>query len=89
MGLRTDCRTKVRAVTSYMYLHVHVLLLAGGGRGCIHVLHVVYHIARNFRGRKLLRIGEKYDFTEKTFANCLLLPCQRIPHPLILWRKFR
>ena len=56
---------------SYMYLHVHVLLLAGGGRGCIHVLHVVYHIARNFRGRKFLRIGEKYDFHRENFCELL------------------
>ena len=32
-----------------------------------------YCIAGNFRGRKLLQIGEKI-FTEKTFADCSLVP---------------
>jgi len=41
----------------------------------------------NFWGRKLSQIGEKYSFMEKTFADCLLVPCQRKPHPQILWRK--
>ena len=26
-------------------------------------------------------------FAEKTFANCSLVPCQRMPHPQISWRK--
>ena len=43
------------------------------------VLQLLYRIAGNFRGRKLSRIGEKYD--------CSLLLCQRTPHPPILWRK--
>ena len=29
---------------------------------CIRRGEVAYHIARNFQGRKLLQIGEKYDF---------------------------
>jgi len=33
-------------------------------------IDMIYHIEGNFRGRKLSRIGEKYDlsFAEKTFA---------------------
>ena len=31
--------------------------------------HVAYHIAGNFRGRKLSRIGENTIFVEKTFVN--------------------
>ena len=38
-------------------------------------------IARNFWGRKILWICEKYDFAEKTFVDCSLLLCQRMPHP--------
>ena len=32
-----------------------------------------YHIAGNFRGRNLLQIGGKYNFAEKTFADCSLV----------------
>ena len=51
------------------------------------VLQLLYRIAENFQGRKLLRIGENTIFAEKTFADCSLLLCQRIPCPPILWRK--
>ena len=36
---------------------------------------------------KLSRIGEKYNFCGENFRECSLLPCQRMPHPHILWRK--
>ena len=38
------------------------------------VLFIAYRIARNFRGRKLMRIGWKKIFMEKTFTDCLLVP---------------
>ena len=41
------------------------------------------HIAGNFRGRKLARIG----VAEKTLADCSLLLRQRTPRPQILQRK--
>ena len=34
-----------------------------------------HYIVGNFQGRKLSQIGEKYDFTEKTFTDCSLKPC--------------
>ena len=35
----------------------------------------VYHTAGNFRGRKLSRIGEKYNFREKTlWISCFAIP---------------
>ena len=35
----------------------------------------MYHVAGIFRGRKLSRIGGKWDFVEKTFVDCsLVLP---------------
>ena len=34
----------------------------------------MYHIARNFCGRKLSQIGDYKIFTEKTFADCSLVP---------------
>ena len=37
-------------------------------------------MAGNFRGRKLLQIGEKYDFRRENFRR---LPCQRMPRPQI------
>ena len=41
-----------------------------------------YHIAGNFRGRKLLQIGEKI-FTKKTFADCSLVsPKDAMPQNL-------
>ena len=47
-----------------------------------------YRIAGNFRGRKLSwNLVKKTIFAEKTFADCLLLLCQRTPRPQILWRK--
>ena len=46
--------------------------------------HHYYHIARNFRGRKLSRIA---DFTEKTFVDSSLVPRQRMPHLQISRRK--
>ena len=47
----------------------------------------MYRIAENFRRRKLSRIGENTIFAEKTFADCSLLLCQRMPRPKILQRK--
>ena len=47
-----------------------------------------YRMAGNFRGRKLLWIGEKnMTFAEKTYADCSLLPHQRMPSPQISRRK--
>jgi len=48
-----------------------------------------YHIAGNFRGRKLSQIGEKYDFHEEISCgpDCLLLPCQRMLRYPNSWRK--
>ena len=46
-----------------------------------------YHIAGNFRGRKLSRIGKKYDFRRQNFRRLLTLLPQRTPHPQILQRK--
>jgi len=37
----------------------------------------------NFRGRKLLQIGENTIFAEKTFTDCLLVSHQRSPDPQI------
>jgi len=34
-----------------------------------------HYIVGNFQGRKLSQIGEKYDFAEKTFTDCSLMPC--------------
>ena len=39
---------------------------------CLQV--IIYRIAGIFRGRKLLQIGGKMDFTEKTLVNCSLIP---------------
>ena len=47
----------------------------------------VYHIAGNFRGRKLLWIVEKYDFRGENFADCSLLLRQRAPRSQISGRK--
>ena len=58
MGLRTDCRTKVRAVTSYMYLHVHVCTCAIASRR--EGLHTCTSCCIPY-SQKLSR--------EKTFAN--------------------
>ena len=33
---------------------------------------VEYHIVGNFQGRKLLRIGEKYDFRRENFRGLLV-----------------
>ena len=52
-----------------------------------HWLWNLYYIARNFQGRKLSQIGEKYDFAEKTFRDCSLVPCQRTPCLPISCRK--
>ena len=48
-----------------------------------------YRIAGNFRGRKLLRIGKNTIFTEKTFTDCSLLQCQRMPRPKCRRENFR
>ena len=38
----------------------------------------MYHIARNFCGRKLLQIGDYKIFAERTFADCLLVPLKDV-----------
>ena len=48
----------------------------------------IYHIAGNFRGRKLSRIGENTIFAEKTFADCSLLQRQRTPPPKFRGEKY-
>ena len=37
-----------------------------------------YHIAGNFRGRKLWRISESKKFAEKTFVDCLVPPIMSV-----------
>ena len=44
-------------------------------------------IAGNFRERKLLRIGEKYDFRGENFRRLLTFAAPKVPHPQILRRK--
>ena len=46
-----------------------------------------YRIVGNFQGRKLSRIGEKYNFHGENFRGMLALPCQRTPCPQISQRK--
>ena len=46
-----------------------------------------YRIAGKFQGRKLPRIGEKYDFRGEKFEDCSLSPHQQMPRPQILRRK--
>ena len=46
-----------------------------------------YHIAGNFRVKKLLQIGENTIFAEKTFVDCSLLSCRRTTTPQISRRK--
>ena len=58
--------------------------LKGGEGNCL-VIFILY--TRKLSREKLPRIGEKYDFAEKTFADCSLLLRQRTPYPQILQRK--
>ena len=47
-----------------------------------------YHrIAGNFQGRKLLRIGEKYDFHGENFRGSLACATPMNATPQISWRK--
>ena len=46
-----------------------------------------YHIAVNFRGRKLLRIGEKYDFHGENFRGLLSFDAPKDATPQISQRK--
>ena len=50
---------------------------------CVDCTVEVHRIAENF----CKQIDENMIFAEKTFADCLLLPCQRMPRPQILQRK--
>ena len=49
---------------------------------------VSYRIVGNFRGRKLLQIGENPIIAEKTFMDCSLLLCQRTPRPNFVEKTF-
>ena len=40
-----------------------------------------------FRGRKLRKLVKITIFAKKTLADCLLLPCQKMPRPHILQRE--
>ena len=40
-----------------------------------------YRIAGNFQGRKLSRIGEKYDFHGEYFRGLLTCAVPKMPHP--------
>ena len=53
---------------------------------CFTVGCMAAHIAGNFGGRKLSRIGENTIFAGKTFADCSLLLRQRTPCPQISQR---
>ena len=46
-----------------------------------------YRTARSFRGKNFHELVKNTIFMEKTFANCFLLMCQRMPWPQISWRK--
>ena len=46
----------------------------------------VYHTVGNFWGRKLSRIGEKYNFRRENFVDFSLLPHQKMPHAQLLLR---
>ena len=48
-------------------------------------LHTVYQ--KMLEGENFHELVKNTIFSEKTFADCLLLPCQRMPHPQISWRK--
>ena len=45
------------------------------------------HIAGNFRERKLLRIGEKYDFRGENVRRLLAFAAPKDTTPQITWRK--
>ena len=47
----------------------------------VHVTVNFYRIAWNFGGRNFRKKVEKMIFTEKTFADCSLLQCQRCHSP--------
>ena len=46
-----------------------------------------YRMVGNFWGRKLSRIGENTIFADKTFADCSLLPRQRMPRTKFFGKK--
>ena len=47
----------------------------------------IYRIAGNFRGRKLSRIGEKYDFHGENFRGLLTFAAPKDATPQISRRK--
>ena len=51
------------------------------------VVFHMYRIAGNFQGRKLLRIGEKYEFHGENFHRLLACAAPRTTCPQILRRK--
>ena len=51
------------------------------------LLHTVYRIAGNFQRRKLLRIGEKYDFRGENFHGLLAFAAPKDVTPQISQRK--
>ena len=46
-----------------------------------------YRIVGNFRGKIFYELVKNTIFVEKTFTDCSLLPCQRMPCPQISQRK--
>lgn len=52
------------------------------------LLQYVLPYSANFRGRKLSRIGGKYDFQEKTFADCLLVLSKNATSPNFIEKTF-
>ena len=53
----------------------------------IRYVNVLDRLAGNFQGRKLSRIGDKYDFREEIFRRLLAFGLQRMPDPQISQRK--
>ena len=51
------------------------------------VTEVYYHITKNFQGRKLSRIGAKYDFRRENFRRLLAWAANRTPCPQSSLRK--
>ena len=49
----------------------------------------VYCIAGNFRGRKLVQIGEKYDFCGENFRRLLAFAAQSCHTPKFCGENFR
>ena len=47
-----------------------------------------YCIAGNIRGGNCCELVENTIFVAKTFANCSLLPCQRVPRPKFCRENF-